>query len=193
MEDSYEKRLVEKLKGGCRKSFRKLFDTYHQKIYSVSRKMGLQAEDAEEVVQEVFLFIWEKRERLRSENSINAFLLIISKRLVLKKIRKNINNISLDLFLDKLKGSVDNNTEDYIIFSDLEAYSHIGLNNLPEKRKQIFMLSKQHGLSNDEIADKLKISKRTVESHLYKATKAVREHLEKEHINSDIKRRTGNE
>lgn len=192
MEDSFEKKLVEKLKGGCRKSFRKLFDTYNKKIYSVSRKMGLTAEDAEEMVQEVFLFIWEKRGRLRSENSINAFLFIIAKRLVFKKIRKINNNISLDIIINKPRNKVDNITEDNVIFADLEAYSDIGLNKLPKKRKQIFMLSKQHGLSNDEIASKLKMSKRTVESHLYKAMKALRLHLEKEHIGKGFNHATGN-
>ncbi|MDN5216734.1 sigma-70 family RNA polymerase sigma factor [Fulvivirgaceae bacterium BMA12] len=182
MDRSHERKLVENLKTGCKSSFQKLFDIYHKKIYNISRKMGLSQENAEDVVQELFLFIWSKREILNPDHSFNAFLQIISKRLVFKQIKSEVNKVSFNAYLQQYGMAIDNQTDDYIVFSDLEAYSQKGLDNLSEKRKQIFMLSKQHGLSNDEIAEKLNISKRTVENQLYRATKAVNEHLKKENI-----------
>ena len=171
--------ITQALKKGNKAAFKALFDRYHKKVYNASRRMNINHEDAEGVVQDVFLTIWEKRKLLDSELSINAFLLTIAKRLVYNKIRASVVRKRHSDEVIESEITWKNNTEDYIIFSELEQNAQAGIEKLPENRKHIFMLSKEHGLNNDEIAEKLDISKRTVENQLYRATKAIKEHINK--------------
>ncbi len=171
--------LVQALQAGSAIAFRNLFDKFHKKIFFVSKKMGLSAEDAEGVVQEVFLLIWEKRHTLRPDLSINAFLLTLTKRIVIKKIRYHLVSYKhLEEVFHRVSDCV--NTEDSIIFNDLEAFALDYIDGMPAARKEIFLLSKREGLSNDEIAQQLQVSKRTVENQLYRAIKSIKTHLQKE-------------
>lgn len=175
-----ELKIIKKVREGSSQHFSQLFDHYHKKVYYAARKLNLSHEDSEEIVQEVFISIWEQRHKLRVDGSINGLLFTITKRLVIKRIKKIINARA---YKDNhhQKG-YSNVTEDYIIFSDLEAYTGKGINQLSPKRKQIFMLSKKQGLSNDEIAKKLNLSKRTVENQLYRATQEVKRHLKNDDL-----------
>ncbi len=166
------------LQKSSKPAFKALFDRYHKKVYNVSRRMNISHEDAEGVVQDVFLTLWEKRKLLDKDLSINAFIITIAKRLVYNKIRSQIVRTSHKEAEIGRGQSLYNSTEDYIIFSEMERNAQEGIERLPENRKQIFMLSKQSGLSNDEIAEQLNISKRTVENQLYRATKSIKEHIE---------------
>lgn len=173
-----DSKLTAGIRNGDTQSFRGLFDRYHAKIYNVSRSLGISQEDSEGVVQEVFLTIWEKRAHLDDTLSINAFMLTIAKRLVYKKIRSKVTRLAHETAEQQAKKSWHNDTEEYIIFSELDQLAKDGIEKLPEGRKQIFMLSREHGLTNDEIARELSISKRTVENQLYRATTALRKHID---------------
>lgn len=140
--------------------------------------MGLSHEDAEGIVQDLFIIIWEKRKALRFELSFKAYLYTIAKRLVIKKVRRNaqqkgyltaLMNSTIDYYEDVTDVGHDQNE----LLQKLKAQ----INNLPATRKEIFLLSKETGLTNDEIALQLNISKRTVENHLYRATKSLRKFL----------------
>ncbi len=181
--NSEEREIVSTLRSGSIKSFRKLFYNYHKKIYNISRNMGMYHEDAEGIVQDVFLNVWENRAKLDENLSINAFLITITKRLVFKKIRRKVYDISHQDYVNDRQEGIVNTTEDIILYEDIKKYAEQGIEQLPPVRKQVFLLSKQQGLSNDEIAEKLNMSKRTVENNLYRATKSIREYMKKEGIN----------
>jgi RNA polymerase sigma-70 factor (ECF subfamily) len=171
--------ITSALKKGNQKAYKVLFDRYHKKVYNVSRRMNISHEDAEGVVQDVFLTIWEKRIHLDKDLSINAFLMTIAKRLIYKKFRSEVVKRRHIQGTQETADNWQNNTEDYIIFTDLAQDAQKGIDKLPENRKHIFMLSKENGLSNDQIAEQLNISKRTVENQLYRATKTIKEHINK--------------
>ena len=172
--------ITSALKKGNQKAYKALFERYHKKIYNVSRRMNINHEDAEGVVQDVFLTIWEKRKHLDKDLSINAFLLTIAKRLIYKKFRSEVVKRKHIQTTIESTDNWQNDTEDYIIFTDLEQNAKLGIDSLPKNRKQIFMLSKESGFSNDQIAEQLNISKRTVENQLYRATKAIKELIDRE-------------
>lgn len=163
------------LKNGSQEAFRELFDQYHRKLYNVSRQFNICHEDAEGVVQDVFCTVWDKRAHLNEELSLGAFIMTICKRLVFKRIRSNTTRNKHEDTAKYQKPLSANSTEDYIVFSDLKNHADQSLEELSEHKKQIFMLSKQHGMTNDEIAAKLHISKRTVENQLYRATKEMKD------------------
>ena len=83
--------LVIRLSQGEEKAFEQLYFLFSEKIYHISRKMDLSHEDAEGVVQEVFLKIWKNRSKLDPELSINAYLIAIVRSLVIKKAKNGLN------------------------------------------------------------------------------------------------------
>ena len=172
--------LVMRLSKGDEKAFEKLYLLFSEKIYHISRKMNLCHEDAEGVVQEVFLKIWKNRAKLDPELSINAYMIAIVRSLVIKKSKKEarffaFQNYSLPLY----QFESNNGPEEDLIYSEFHHLSSEIIDQLPNSQKQIFIMRNFENLSIDEIAEKLNLSKRTVENQIFRATKVVKEKLVK--------------
>ena len=174
--------IIKSIRSGDISSFQHLFDNYHKKIYNVVRSMGMSREDSEGIVQEVFLNIWKDRATLDENLSINALLITISKRLVFKKIRRKAYNITHRNYIKNTNHNRSNITEDEVIYMDIKRFAEEGINKLSPIRKQVFIMSRQKGLTNDEIAKKLHVSKRTVENHIYRAIISMRKFMQREGI-----------
>lgn len=172
--------LVSRLSKGDEKAFEKLYLLFSEKIYHISRKMNLCHEDAEGVVQEVFLKIWKNRAKLDPELSINAYMIAIVRSLVIKKSKKEarffaFQNYNLPLY----PFESNNGPEEDLIYSEFHHLSSEIIDQLPNGQKQIFIMRNFENLSIDEIAEKLNLSKRTVENQIFRATKVVKERLVK--------------
>lgn len=174
---SADHKIARSIKKGDEQAFRILFDQYHRQLHLFTTKMGMPHEEAKCIVQEVFISVWRSRASLDESLSLKAYLYTITKRLVIKKIKRKVLEESYLSHPDNLQPLYHQQTEDYIIFTNLLDHANEGINKLSPGRKQIFMLSKQQGLTNEEIADKLNLSKRTVENQLYRATKELRDLL----------------
>lgn len=174
-------KLVRLLKKGDDASFSQLFHLFGPKLYNTSRKMKLSHEDAEEVVQEVFLKIWKKREHLDHALSFNAYLLSILKSLIYKRVKKQLREVAVRHYTPQ-ENEVANGGEESMLSEDMRALSGTLLATLPKGQKQIVELRYLHQLSADEIALQLNVSKRTVEHQIYKATKSLREKFQKSRI-----------
>ncbi|WP_200975997.1 RNA polymerase sigma factor [Echinicola sp. 20G] len=172
-----DREKVEALKKGDEFAYNSLFRKYAKKIYHVSRKMRLGHEDAEGVVQEVFIKIWRNRENLDPSLSFNAYLITITRSIVIRQIERQVK---LSIYKDHLFMTTDkghNHTEDYVIFSDLMDESCKVMDSLPPQQKQVFMMKNFDHLSLDEIADQLQVSKKTVKNHFFRANKSLKEKL----------------
>ena len=136
--------------------------------------------EAEELVQEVFTIIWIKRADLKEELSFKAFLFTIAFNIIRKHFR---TKAYLNDYLKKgLYDDKDIKTSQDITYNSLQQYITELVNQLPERKKEIFIKSRFEGLSIKEIAEKLKISHKTVENHLSIALKFLRINLNKENI-----------
>jgi len=169
--------LVTRLRGGDEYAYSKLYEKYASKIYNISRKMGLLHEDAEGVVQDVFMKIWRNRENLDSSLSFNAYIISIVRSIVFKQSRKRARFLAFQHYAITYWPGESNETEEYVIFSDLDELSSKAIDELPTKQKQVFMMKNFEHLTNEEIAERLKLSTRTVENQIYRATKLLREKL----------------
>lgn len=172
--------LVSDLSKGDEKAFEKLYGLFSEKIYHVSRRMNLSHEDAEGIVQEVFLKIWKKRSKLDPALSINAYMISIVRSLVIKKAKKEarffaFQNYSIPLY----EFARNSSPEQDLIYSEFHHISEEIISQLPAGQKQIFILRHFENLSVEEIAEKLNISRRTVENQIFRSTKAVKEKLVK--------------
>ena len=134
-------------------------------------------EEAEEVVQDVFCKIWQNRHKLDEKYSLNGYIFRITKNLVLNKLRKRVNEPASYVSISKCN-IYQNKTENDILLHEMERLLEEAIEALPPKRQLIFKLSRQKGLSNQEIADHLDISINTVEGQMRKAIKYLRSYIE---------------
>jgi RNA polymerase sigma-70 factor (family 1) len=171
--------LIRRFKNGDSKVFEILFEKHHRKLYSFLFRLMKSKEDAEEIVQDTFIKIWERRAEFEEGYPFESFLFKIAKNSFLNATRKKINRRVVEDNLYTFSDILENSTEDYIIFKETREMIDLVINSLPPKRKEIFILSKIEGLSRKEIAEKMGVSIITVDGQLLKANRHLREKLGK--------------
>lgn len=175
--DIEDKRIAQGIKCSEKQAFKQLYEKYAPRIYHFSQSYLKNLNDSEELVQNVFLKIWEKRCTLDTSQNIKAFVFKIAVNTIYDFIRrKNIENAFADYA--RLNFKTDENfTWHAVIYAEMEERLQELVAKLPEQQQKIFQLSKMEGLDNEEIAQFLKLSKRTVENHLYRALSFLKKHL----------------
>lgn len=174
-----DKILVEALQAGSEKAFEELYNKYANKIYNITRKMNVEKEEAENVVQDVFLKIWRNRINLDSQLSFTAYLITIAKSIIIKQTQQRARFMAYQNYSLHVEPQASNSTEEYVIFKELEDVSNKAYSTLPARQQQVYLMKNSEYLTTDEITQKLGVSKRTVENQLYRATKALKEKLGK--------------
>ncbi len=148
-------------------AFYNLYERYCRRLHGFVLRYIKQNEDAEEIVQEVFLKIWESRNKIDAFSSFESFLFTIAYNTTISLLRKRTNE---QKYLNHLKSlqQPDNSPDliDEIQFNELNDRVQSLLNELTPQQKKIFQLSREEGLSHDEIAKKLDISVNTVKKHM---------------------------
>ena len=160
-------------------AFDKVYELYSLKLFSFVFKILKNETDAEDIVQEVFVKIWESRDKLDDYKLLNSYLFTIAYNNSIDLIRKKISNNN---YLEHLKNSASINLTPSIIsqieFSELEIQVEKLIANLPGRQKQVYLLHREEGLTYPEIAEQLGISKNTVENHMAKALKYLRQNMD---------------
>lgn len=172
-----EKRVLDLLAQGNEFAFTLLFDHYRARIYGVALKFLKARELAEEVVQEVFLKVWTKRQQLTGIVNFEAYLFTIARNLIFDFIKDIARDTVGKKQLEKtLQHTVD--TERPLLEEQYEKLLHEAVSQLPPQQKQIFRLAKEEGLSHQAIAEQLQISRLTVKTHMAKALHKIRQNLQ---------------
>ena len=171
--------IVRNISQGDKNSFEELFRLFSKKIYNISRKLRLNHEEAEEMVQDVFLSIWKNRVSLDPDLSINAYMIAIIRSLVIKKNRKDARFFAFQQYQIPLSDQASANTpQDDLIYSEFHVLSMEIIEKLPKAQKEAFKMKHLENRSYEEIAVKLNVSQRTVENQVFRATKWVKKKLE---------------
>jgi RNA polymerase sigma-70 factor (ECF subfamily) len=168
--------MVLLLKRGDISSFDKLYLKFHKKIYLFARGILKSHEDAESVVQDVFIKVWEKRMDLDEYQSFESFLFTVSYNAAISLIRKKLSEKRfLEEYARRLEKEkqVANEAE----YFDLRQRTQQLIDQLPQRRRQVYLMSREEGLSYAEIASRLEISVNTVENHMTAALKFLRNNL----------------
>ena len=175
-----EGQLVEELRNGSHVAFRQLFDCYKGRIYAFLFSLLRSHDEAEELLQNVFVKLWEARERLDKSLSLNAYIYKIAKNDALNYMRQKAYRIALEReFLTK-NSNADEDLELSLIGKDLEKYVNSLIDDIPSRRREIFLLKYRQKMSYKEIAMQLGISENTVDTQLRKALGFLRDKLGKE-------------
>lgn len=172
--------LVKELSKGNILAFNTLFREYGKRLYRFAFGYLKSEDEAEELVQEVFTIIWEKRADLKEELSFKAYLFTIAFNIIRKHFRTKAQ--LSEFFKTGAGDDLDMQTTQKINYDSLYQYVTELVNQLPEKRRIIFEKSRFEGLSIKEIAEEFKISHKTVENQLTEALKFIRINLNKESI-----------
>lgn len=174
-----EIQLIKAFKKGDAEAFKSLFDLYHKRLYCFLFGLLKSKEDAEEIVQETFLKIWESREYFLEDYPFESLLFRIAKNASLNYSRKKVNRMVFEKHFGFFADFSEDSADQYILFQETQSIIETILNGLPPKRKEIFILQKVEGLSRQEIAGKLGISIITVDHQLLKANKYVKKEFQK--------------
>jgi RNA polymerase sigma-70 factor, ECF subfamily len=166
--------LIKRVSEDDHKAFETLFKQYHKRIYAFALHLVQSEYEAEEIVQDVFIAIWNQRKNLKISGFFISYLFGITRHKTYEYIQKKIKHEAFIKYY--LENNVDYAfiTEEEILFRELENKIRKLIQSLPARRSEIFMLSRQDGLSYKEIADKLDISENTVDTQIRHALDFLR-------------------
>ena len=182
MQPKTDKEYVECLKKEDFTAFDALFRKYSLSLYAFALSLTKNSFAAEEITQLVFLKVWEKREQIKEHLSFKSFLFSVAYHETISWLRKEKSEKMRVSEFGRITGFQTNETEQDVEFRNIEGIANQLIQKMPEKRKEIFMLSREQGFSNKEIAGKLGISVKTVENQMTSALKYLREKLGRREI-----------
>jgi len=173
-----ERYLLVELKRGNKNAFSLLFQKYYKDLVLFGGNFLRDKVRCEDVVQTVFLKLWSDKETLEIETSLKSFLLKSVKNGCLDELRHK-QVIREHESYTEIFGDVDSlDTEQYVLFSNLQDHLHDALDKLPEVCRVAFEMNRFEGLKYKEIAKRLEVSERTVEVRIGKAIGLLRCYLE---------------
>ena len=172
-----KKELFRQIKEGNLEAFSTFYVQYSLKLLNFSMLFLKSRVEAEEVVQDVFVKIWKNRENLNLELSIDGYIFRITKNELLNRINKKVL-VTESITFSTESHIYSNSTEDDVFFNEMKEILSEAIEALPEKRQEIFRLSREKGMSNKEIAEFLNLSINTVESQIKKSIKYLRSYIE---------------
>ncbi len=171
-----EKEVIEQFRNGSEAAFEQVFRAYYKALASYARTILKDLDDAEDMVQQVFISLWEKRAAIEVHTSLKSFLYravhnACLNRLKQRAVRSNYARETVQLHQENLA------TDDKLQQKELQVKIEAALDTLPEQCAKIFKMSRFERLKYQEIADELGLSVKTVENQMGKALKLMREQL----------------
>lgn len=180
MKDYYkynDEQLIKEIKAGNMHAFDALYEKYSKKIYKFSVSILKSSEDAKNIVQDVFMNLWANRNNIEKEESVRYYIFKTAYNTSISVIRKKLRESDYLEYLKTLQEPVENDVDLKIEFTELNEKLSELINSLPKRQREIFILHRIEGLKYEEISLKLGISVNTIETHMSRALKSIRNKL----------------
>jgi len=172
-----DKLIINKLKEGDVLSFDNIFKKYNKKVYYFAKSYLKNREEAEDVVQEVFMNLWKYRDQINEYYVFSRYLFKVTYNATCKRFRKQASDKRQ---LEEVLHNIiieDNSTNLDIEYNNLLETANLIIEKLPSRQKNIFLLTINDHLNSEQIAQKMNISKKTVENYLAMAKNSLRKYL----------------
>lgn len=171
-------RILHLLCEGDEKAFEQIYHFYYIQIYTFVLNTLFEKTFAEDITQTVFITLWEKRETIDPEKDIAPLLFTIAKNHVYRQTEQLLRKNKYEQIQQEDKQEWIN-PEDVVNNLMLEKILSVLIEKIPTKRRRIFLLSRKENLSNKDIASRLHISEKTVETQIIRSLLFLKEHLKK--------------
>lgn len=165
---------VEACQKGDSNAFTKLFDAYNNRVYYFALSLLRNEGEAEEVMQEVFVKIWENRHQLNARYSFSSYLFTVTKNHILNRMRRKAHEKNYADYCRHNTYTSRNLTDDELSYRELNSMVHRAIDTLSPRKREIFVLSREKNMTYREIAAKLNISIKTVENQMVFALRQLR-------------------
>ncbi|HLR89450.1 MAG TPA: RNA polymerase sigma-70 factor [Balneolaceae bacterium] len=179
MGDVYKRnqKLVEQIRSGDQYAFEQMFHSYYSKLCVFSNSYVKSLDVSRDVVQEVFIKIWDNREDFTINQSLKAYLYQAVRNHSLNHIDKQNHRRRLQRSLKKHRETLHDEPDSELNTEELTQKVWKLVEQLPERRRTIFILYRKHGLSYAEIGEVMEISRKTVENQMGKSLQFIRAQL----------------
>lgn len=169
--------LLSRLKEGDEKAFTAIYIRYNKMLYVLAYKYLKDSFRAEDIVQQVFLKLWEARSLFAGAINLRNYLYTSAKNLILNEIRDNFSDMEKNYAVIQNRPEFEDKLQSALEEKDLFQHFYKILAELPEQKRKVCLLKIRDNLSNQEVADKLHISVPTVKSHYSQAIKLLRDKM----------------
>ena len=169
-----DNKLLQEMQADNMLAFDILYKRYHKRLFHFANSILKSEADAENIVQEVFVRLWENRHKIEK---VRPFLFSVAYNTTISLIRKKIKD---QKFIDHLKNLPESWEQPVNIdleYQELREKVETIVSDLPDRQREVYLLSRKDGMSYAQIAEKLNISVNTVENHLVRALKVLRKEL----------------
>lgn len=177
LEDGYQKELLIRLSKGDREAFHAIYQSYSKAMYLRMMNMVRDADVVEDLLQDLFIKLWIKRETLDTEKSFQSYMYTVAQNLVYNYFRKISNEQAL------IRSLIVTGADHWLSGSELlenkqaREILQMAINQLTAQRKQAFNLVKIDGKTYEEAGEIMGISRATVNTHMTKAIQSIKEYL----------------
>lgn len=175
-----DEKLIDRLNNSDPVALREVFDRYSKKVYYYALGYLKDPSLADEVVQEVFVKLWDNRYKLVGNKSLKALIGTMAYHGVMDYFRQQKRRSSLDSAAHLV--STDYLVEEELLLKEAEELYQMALSQLSPRKREIYLFSRQEGLTYQQIADRQNISVKTVEAHMTESLKFFRKYFEKANL-----------
>jgi RNA polymerase sigma-70 factor (family 1) len=172
-----EQELLQLSADGDEAAFTILFNLYKHRLYSYLLRLSGSPEMTEDVIQEIFLKLWDQRTSMGQIEQFGAYVFRMAQHRIINSFKRSAKETLILAELRRQTKSPVSEAEDNLSAREVQRRFHEALEKLSPRQKLIYQLSRDHGLKHDEIAQRLHISRSTVNNHMILALRTIRDHL----------------
>lgn len=173
-----ERKLIDLLREeNSTKAFARLYDIYAPRLYSFSLRMTKSKEDAEEIVQDAFMWLWKNRGAIKPQDTLLNLLFLHTRHRLINLYRKNLNSPDFLSYLECLEVEDMSNASDNLDMKEVLAQVRSAVDKLPSTQRKVMLMALRDGMSVKEISQRLGFTEQTVRNQLSLATKKLRQKL----------------
>ena len=172
-----DEELLHEIKAGNMLAFDELYSKYSKRLYKFSYSILKSKEDTENIIQDVFLNLWTNRNKVEKGASVKYYIFTIAYNAAISVIRRKTKESGFFEYLKTLQDLTQEPVDLQLEYNELEEKLTSIINSLPKRQREVYLLHRMEGLKYSEISERLNISVNTIENHMSRVLKTIREKL----------------